>query len=958
MGISRRAFIAGTGVGGAGLALGLYALKPKQGVVYPDILKSAARKIQYDDWSDIYREQWKWDKVAKSSHSRANCFSACSWNLFVKDGIVWREEQNAVYSASRKGVPDFNPRGCQKGACHSDLHHAASRLLHPIKRVGERGEGKWKRISWDDAFGEIADACIDAAVEGGTETIIHDHGTTNCDYGPDSSAEMRWNTAMGTTLLDSWAGVGDMPNGLVQSLGMYNADGTTDDWFLSDYIVLWVANPAYTRIPDIHFVNEARYRGTKVVVISPDLSASSIHADYWINVKQETDAAFGLSAANVIIEEGLYDEESVREQTDLPFLVRTDTGRYLRESDLKSGGKDDLLYMWDTVRDALVPAPGSKGEGSHLLALGKIKPSLSGSWPIELADGKQVQVRPLFEVMRDHLNADYTPEQQEKTTGVKASVVRHFARGFANAPAAMIYASWGACKNYHSDLYQRAMVLLMGLTGNMGKKGGGLRVASWWQLQGADELGSAGFQPPLEDILRVIAKSVRGLTPGDWEELYTDYSNHYPITPLMPFLYYHAGYDKLWNKPEHRDPDMPRTTAEYMQEAVEKEWIPIHPAPGKRPRVFIFSGSNPLRRWPSPQTARENLWPKLDLIVSTNFRMSTSSMWADIVLPVASYYEKYGIKYGVSSMPYLVVCEPATPPLGDSKCDFELFGLLINRVAERARERGISQPVVGPKGRPLDLTKVVEDWSMNGELDPMNPRAVMDRVLRRSDIVGNISADQAFKLGAVPVVKEGDFTLVNQACSSFKPGDTFTPYEWFRKDKVRWPTLTGRMQNLIDHPWFEEGGETLPVHKDSPGMRSGHSLRLTSGHTRWSIHAISRDQTMLLRLQRGEPAVWMHPGDMAERGLEDHDKIRVHNAHGEFEARVQPAERIQPGMIQLFHAWEPYQFKGWRGQQDPVVAPWKPTHLAGGYTQLHYRMYYNAPGHNPRGLGVEVEKVT
>jgi DMSO reductase family type II enzyme molybdopterin subunit len=872
--------------------------------------------------------------------------------------VVWREEQHAVYEPSRPDVPDFNPRGCQKGACHSDLHLGEARLLHPLKRVGERGQGKWKRISWEEAYDEIADACIDAAVEAGTETISHDPGPTNGEYGPDSITENRFNAAMGSTLIDSWAGVGDMPNGLVQTMGLFNADGTTDDWFLSDYIVLWVANPAYTRIPDVHFVHEARYRGARLVVISPDLSASSIHSDLWINVQQETDAAFGLAAAQVILEEGLYDDEAVREQTDLPLLVRDDTGRYLRESDLRAGGREDLFYLWDEARGELAAAPGCAGEGSHRIALDGMRPALDVRPEVELADGAKVRVRPLFQVLREHLAASYTPEAQHDVTGVNPSVVRRFARDLAAAPAAMIYASWGACKNYHSDLFQRAMALLMAITGNQGRKGGGLRVASWWEMGGSSELGGADYRPPLTEVLKLAARGIsRGLGPSDWEEVYTRYSEHQPITPLMPFLYHHGGYDEVWDALENQDPTLPRPTADYMKEAIEQGWIPIHPEPGTRPRVFIFSGCNPLRRWPSPQTARKHLWPKFDLIVATNFRMSTSALWADIVLPVASYYEKYGIKYGVSAMPYLVASEPATPPLGDSKSDFELFGTLARRVSERARERGLTEPVKGPKGRPLDLTRVYDVWSLDGRLDPSDPRAVMDMAFRNSEIVGNVSVDEALKLGAVPVVKEGVFSLINSACTSFEPGDTFTPYRWFREDKLRWPTLTGRMQFLIDHPWFMDGGEALPVHKDSPGLRSGLPLRLTSGHNRWSIHAIQRDQKLLLRLQRGEPAVWMHPADMARRGLRDHDRIRVFNGHGAFEARVRPAARMQPGMLQLFHAWEPYQFKDWRGQQDPVPAPWKPLHLAGGYGQLHYRMFYNSPGHNPRGVGVEVEKV-
>ena len=77
------------------------------------------RPARYEGWDDVYRESWTWDKVVHSSHARANCISACSWNVFVKDGIAWREEQNAIYEASEPGVPDFNPRGCQKGACYT-----------------------------------------------------------------------------------------------------------------------------------------------------------------------------------------------------------------------------------------------------------------------------------------------------------------------------------------------------------------------------------------------------------------------------------------------------------------------------------------------------------------------------------------------------------------------------------------------------------------------------------------------------------------------------------------------------------------------------------------------------------------------------------------------------------------------------------------------------------------------
>ena len=115
-GIDRRGFLVQGGR--ALLALGLLHLTPAAEARSPAPVGAAQetpRKADYRDWRDVWKERWTWDKVVHSSHARANCISTCSWNVFVKEGIVWREEQNAIYEASEPGVPDFNPRGCQKG---------------------------------------------------------------------------------------------------------------------------------------------------------------------------------------------------------------------------------------------------------------------------------------------------------------------------------------------------------------------------------------------------------------------------------------------------------------------------------------------------------------------------------------------------------------------------------------------------------------------------------------------------------------------------------------------------------------------------------------------------------------------------------------------------------------------------------------------------------------------------
>src|SRR3990172_6451344 len=115
-----------------------------------------------DGWAEFYRNKWKWDKVTWGSH-QVDCYpGGCPLYVFVRDGKVVREEQSGVFTPIEAGIPDMNPMGCQKGCSWSHLLTGPDRVTHPIKRAGERGEGKWQRVSWDDALTEIADAMLDA----------------------------------------------------------------------------------------------------------------------------------------------------------------------------------------------------------------------------------------------------------------------------------------------------------------------------------------------------------------------------------------------------------------------------------------------------------------------------------------------------------------------------------------------------------------------------------------------------------------------------------------------------------------------------------------------------------------------------------------------------------------------------------------------------------------------------
>ncbi|MBW2397158.1 MAG: molybdopterin-dependent oxidoreductase, partial [Deltaproteobacteria bacterium] len=455
---------------------------------------------QYDDWADVYRERWTWDKIAKGTH-HVNCWyqRGCNWNIFVKEGVVFREEQAANYPQTNPEVPDYNPRGCQKGGCFSHRMYDAGRLQHPLKRVGERGEGKWKRISWEQALEELADATIDSLREYGPGSIVWDLGTAGTN-GCNGLGIVRACHVLDTPFLNANADIGDHHPGAAVTLGKISFASSADDLFYSDLILIWGGNPVYTQIPNAHFINEARYKGAEVVTIAPDYNASSIHADVWVPVNVGSDAALGLSICQVMVEEGLHDQAFIREQTDLPLLVRKDTRLFLRQSDLEEGGADDIFYFFDSTAGEI------REVSQATLALEGVEPALEGEFEVATRDG-EITVEPVFAGLKRQL-ADYTPEQAAKISGTPASLIRSLARKIGRARAATILTQSNFSKFYHGIEMERVQILVLAMAGQIGKKGSGISGFPFISITGADALGMApGWLPPKLGLLAVALES-------------------------------------------------------------------------------------------------------------------------------------------------------------------------------------------------------------------------------------------------------------------------------------------------------------------------------------------------------------------------------------------------------------------------------------------------------------------
>ena len=177
------------------------------------------------------------------------------------------------------------------------------------------------------------------------------------------------------------------------------------------------------------------------------------------------------------------------------------------------------------------------------------------------------------------------------------------------------------------------------------------------------------------------------------------------------------------------------------------------------------------------------------------------------------------------------------------------------------------------------------------------------------------------------------------------------------RHKRPYETLTGRQQFYIDHEWFLEFDEALPTHK--PWLEvAGFPIRFLMGHARHGVHSMWRDDPFLLSLQRGEPDIYVNPDDASERGVEDGELIRVFNTAGEFVAQAHVSAGIQPGMVFMYHGWDPMMFPS-RQNFSAVISTAgliKPTSMAGDYGHLGHRVLQFAPNQTYRDFTCDYER--
>jgi len=900
----------------------------------------------YKSWDDIYRNIWQWDKVTWGCHTNQCLPASCSFRVYSKNGMVWREEQAAKADSANPDYPDFNPLGCQKGCGFHNTLTSGERLRYPMKRVGERGEGKWQRISWDQALEEVADSILDGHEEIGPESFVidapHVHAGSVAFTGT-----LRTGFVNGATIVDTNVALSDDFRGTKQTFGAMRAGFTADNIYDAELFIFSQANMAYTAIPLYHFVTEARYNGTEIVALTPDYNPSCVSADVHIPLKPASDAAFWLGVSQVIVEQELIDKNFVREQTDLCLLVRTDNEKYLRASEVE-GGRDDQFYIYDEDKNKIEQASRSTLKLSNT-------PAMEGRWQVTLQDGSQVEVEPVLAKLTRMLNSEYTPEKAAKLCNLSSATIKSMALKVATRRT-HLYIGWSSCKQHHGDLQERAAFLALGLTGNWGKPGTGFTHF----FMGSEHTEAMTFlEDTIEDnglelqkiFQEVATKSVKARDPeGTHEDVVVEIAKMLTrasgFVPPTPWMYYHAGYDKQWDRKDWSDPVYDKTFGEYMEIARANGHEPAlsKVSKDKPPRVLMYISHNPLRRQRSGRSLYVNeLFPKAKMIFGIETRMSSSAAYFDILLPAAWYYEKDDLTEGFLISPFYSLQQVAVQPPGEAKAEWEIFRRLNEKIAERAEARGMLG-FVDNAGLPRLYSDVPKRFSMNGKLQYNDD--VVDQFIKFNEHEGifpkGYTYDKLREDGSVRMTGLGNLMQDMAGGTDYKADRPFFSYERYVEGKRPYPTLARRAQFYIEHDWFIQAKEAFPVYKDVPMSGGDHPFRIISGHPRHSVHTHHAAVPHFLKLHRGQPVAFINDGIAKQKNIKDGDMIRMFSDVDTCEIMTSISSAVGPDQI-VTYMWEPFQFKDWKSPDAILAAVPKPTGFAVEYGQLGYEYFSGTP---------------
>ncbi|MCF6281059.1 MAG: molybdopterin-dependent oxidoreductase [Candidatus Polarisedimenticolaceae bacterium] len=683
---------------------------------------------------------------------------------------------------------------CIKGRAAPELVYSSERLLTPMKRTHAKGAADpgWQPISWHEALTTIAEKLQKIRNELGSEAVAF--GVT---------------TPSGTAISDSFVWI----NRLAHAFGSPNTVFATEncnwhkdfapnhtfgnsigmpDYERSGAILLWGFNPATSWLAQAELINSAVKRGAKLIVIDPRKAGLAKRADEWLRVRPAADGPLAMALAHQLISNRWFDEAFIRHWSNGPLLVHKEQERLLTTNDLGSDHAKRGYLAWDTQHQRVVvydPTAAQYQANRDDLALW-------GEFDIETALGK-VSCKTAFQHYADACS-HYTPSRAEALTDIPAQQIINTAR-LLHESGPVSYFTWtGTAQQGEATQTGRAISLLYALTGYIDAPGGNCYFT----------------KPPVANLLGLGLLSEQQRAKGLGVE----------ARPLGPgTMGWVSSYD------------------------LYKSIMGEQPYPTK---ALISFGGNPLLTKPNANAASKAL-QQLEFYVHADLFLNATADHADIVLPVASPWERAGLYPGFQisqQAESLVQLRPAViPPRGESRSDsWIVFGL--------AKQLGLSEEFFGGD---LDsaLQHLIEPTGLTVEELKAHPEGV------------TLSLECRYQK-----YRQQDFATLSKKLEIFS--DTFRAC----------------------------GYPPIPTFEESDRESSHYPLRLISAKWIGYCHSQQR-QLPSLRKHMPEPLVELNPQTAAEHAIEEGEWLSIESSEGVIRAKAKFNKSLATDVICSQYGW-------------------------------------------------------
>ncbi len=730
------------------------------------------------------------------------CISRCGATAVIENGRLVALEPDPSHPTGKAL--------CAKGRAAPELVYHPDRLLYPLKRTRPKGDPDpgWQRISWEEALEVTATRLNQIAAAHGPESVVFSAVSPSTSASDDSVIWI-------SRLMNAFGSPNLCASMELCGWGRYQATtytfGTSvpgiymPDLEQAGCILFWGYNPNLARLSHATATVEALKRGARLIVVDPRRTGIAKKASVWLQVRPGTDAALALGITQVMIEQGWYDREFVRDWTNGPLLVRMDNGQLLTQSDLFEQGSAKHYVAWSEIRGRPIlydPAAGNY-EGNHS------EPALFGTFKITTLQG-EVVCQPAFQRVAE-LCRRYSPDQIEAICGISPDQVEAAARLLWEARPVAYYAWSGVEMHTNSTQIARAIAQLYALTGSFDSPGGNVAFTA---VPAANVTGME-LMPP-EQRAKTLGLPERPLGPSRWQFVTTD--------EVYRAILEHRPY---------------------------------------RVSGLIGFGANLFLAHADVARGREAL-STLDFYVHADLFMNPTAELADIVLPVASAFEREALKIGFEvsqdAQAWVQLRQRMVEPQGESRSDTQI-------VFELAKRLGLG----------------AHFW--NGDIEAayrqqLGPSGVSLETLREQPSGVRTGQQTRYRKFAEPV---------NGVPRGFN-----TPT---RKIELYSETMLKH-----DYPPLPEYEEPLMGPLSRPDLAERYPLLLTCAKNTMFCESQHRALPSLRR-QAPDPEVELHPAAAAERGIHAGDWVVIETPVGSVRARARIDDTLKPNVACGQHGW-------------------------------------------------------